>query len=278
MGSGWSVTAAVLASAVLHACWNALAHRATDSTAAVALISLGFGALSAPLVLVTPSPAASSWPYLAVAAMLHIIYMVLLARSYSLGEFGQVYPLARGSAPLVVAFVAVVWVGERLTWPLLAGVATVSGGLAVLVGLHRVHNPRAVLSAVLAGLFIAGYTTVDGLGVRRAGGVVGYTAWLLLALGMGVLGYALVVYGRGLAAVLRRQWWLALVGGALGWASYALVLWAQTRGALAAVAALRETSVVAAAVIGTLFFGERFGRRRIVATLLIAAGVVLLNL
>jgi len=275
------VTAAVLASAVLHACWNALAHRSADARAAVTLISLGFAALSVPLVLVLPPPAAASWPYLAVSSVLHVTYTVLLARSYSLGDFGQVYPLARGSAPLVVAFLAVVWVGERLTWPLLAGVGAVCGGLAVLVGLrgvHRVHNPRAVVSAVLAGLFIAGYTTVDGLGVRRAGGVAGYTAWLLGLLGVGMLGYALVVYGRGLAAVLRGHWWLALVGGALGWASYGLVLWAQTRGALAAVAALRETGVIVAAVLGTLFFGERFGRRRILATALVAAGVVLLHL
>jgi len=271
------VTAAVLASAVLHACWNALAHRSIDAIAAVTLISLGFGALSVPLVLVAPPPAPASWPYLAVSATLHVTYTVLLARSYSLGEFSQVYPLARGSAPLVVAFLAVVWVGERATWPLLAGVATICGGLAVLVGVRRVQNPQAVLSAVLAGLFIAGYTTVDGLGVRRAGTVVGYTAWLLLALGVGMLGYGVLVYRRSLVGVLRGRWWLALVGGALGWASYGLVLWAQTRGALAAVAALRETGVIAAAILGTVFFGERFGRRRILATVLVAAGVVLLH-
>ncbi|MGH8938347.1 MAG: EamA family transporter, partial [Actinomycetes bacterium] len=119
------VTAAVLASAVLHACWNALAHRSADATAAVTLISIGFGALSLPLVIVAAPPAAASWRYLAVSAVLHVAYTVLLARSYTLGDFGQVYPLARGSAPLVVAFLAVVFVGERPSWLLLAGVATV---------------------------------------------------------------------------------------------------------------------------------------------------------
>jgi len=231
------VTAAVLASAVLHACWNALAHRSADATVAVTLISIGFAACSVPILLAGPPPAAASRPYLALSAVLHVTYTVLLARGYSLGDFGQVYPLARGSAPLVVAFLAVVLAGERLSWPLLAGVGTVCGGLAVLA-----------------------------------------TGALL---GIGMLGYALLVFrlmnGQSLPAVLRERWWLALLGGALGWASYALVLWAQTRGALAAVAALRETGVIVAAVLGAVFFGERFGRRRIVATVLVATGVVLLH-
>lgn len=272
------VTAAVLASAVLHACWNALAHRSADALAAVTLISIGLAALSLPLAAVVAPPSPASWRYLAVSVVLHVTYSVLLARSYSVGDFGHVYPLARGSSPLVVALLAVVLVGERLSWPMLAGIAAVCGGLGVLVGFGRVHNPRAVLAAGLTGLCVAGYTTVDGLGVRRAGSTLGYTSWLLGMLGLGMLGYALVVYRRRLAGALRGRWWLAVLGGTVGWTSYALVLWAQTRGALAAVAALRETSVIAAAVIGTLAFGERFGRRRIVATVLVAAGVVLLNL
>jgi drug/metabolite transporter (DMT)-like permease len=281
------VTGAVLASAVLHACWNALAHRAGDALAAVALVMVGLAGVSLPLVFFVAAPAAASWPFLAVSLVLHVTYTVLLARCYSIGDFGQVYPLARGSAPLVVALLAVVLVGERLSWVALAGVGAVCGGLWVLVGgaglrgfglRGRVHNPRAVLVAAATGLAIAGYTTVDGVGVRRAGSTLGYTVWLLGALGVAMLAYAAWQYGRSLVASMRRLWWLVAVGGALGWASYALVLWAQTRGALAAVAALRETSVVVAAVLGTLFFGERFGRRRIVATLLVAAGIVLLNL
>jgi drug/metabolite transporter (DMT)-like permease len=276
------VTLAVLGSAMLHACWNALAHRSVDAAAAVALISVGFGLLSVPLVLAVPPPAAASRPYLAVSVGLHVAYTVLLARSYTIGDFGQVYPLARGSSPLVVTALAVGFAGERPSWPLLAGVITVCSGLAVLVagvGLRGgVHNPRAVLAACVSGLFIAGYTTVDGLGVRRAGGTVGYTAWLLVLLGLGMLGYALGRYRWRFGAAVRRGWWLMLAGGAAGSVSYGLVLWAQTRGALAAVAALRETSVVVAAVLGAVFFGERFGHRRVVATVLVATGVVLLNL
>ena len=278
------VTGAVLASAVLHATWNALAHRSADPTAAVVLIHLGLAVLSLPLLVVAPAPAPAARPYLAVALVLHLGYVVLLSRCYAIGDFGQVYPLARGSAPLVVAALAVGFAGERLTWAGLAGVAVVCAGLAVLAGWSSprssgfVRNPRAVVAAVVTGLFIAGYTVVDGLGVRRAGTTVGYTLWLLGIHGLTVIGYAALVYRGSLLAAVRRGWWLALVGGALGWTSYALVLWAQTRGALAAVAALRETSVVVAAVIGTLVFGERFGRRRITATVLVAVGIVLLNL
>lgn len=277
------VTVAVLASALLHATWNALAHRAADRVAAVILIHAGLAAVSLPLLLVVPAPAPAARPYLAVALVLHFCYAVLLARCYALGDFGQVYPLARGSAPLVVTLVAAV-AGDRLSWPGVAGVATVCGGLAVLVtagtsgGVRGVRDRRAVVAAVVTGLFIAGYTVVDGLGVRQAGSAVGYAMWLLGLHGLTMVGYALVAYRGRFLATLRRGWWLAAVGGTLGWASYALVLWAQTRGALAAVAALRETSVVAAAVIGTVVFGERFGRRRILATVLVAAGVVLLNL
>lgn len=272
------VTGAVLLSAVLHAAWNALAHRSADATTAVTLISLGLAALSLPLALVVPPPAAASWPYLGVSVFFHVAYTLLLGHSYGLGDFGQTYPMARGTAPLVVALLAVVLAGEHLTLPVLAGLAGVSGGLAVLVGVRRVHNPRAVLAAGLTGLCIAGYTTVDGLGVRQADSTLGYTAWLLGTFGLAMLGFAVLRHRGGLGAVLRRLWWIAAVGGTIGWASYALVLWAQTRGALAAVAALRETSVVVAAVIGTVFFGESFGRRRIAASALVAAGAILLTL
>jgi drug/metabolite transporter (DMT)-like permease len=276
------VTAAVLASALLHATWNALAHRSADSLGAVSLITIGLAVVSLPLAFVVTPPLAASWPFLALALVLHVGYTLLLGRCYTIGEFSQVYPLARGSAPLVVAALAVLLVGERLSFVALGGVAAICGGLAVLVIGARLrgglHNPRAVALAGVTGLSIAGYTTVDGIGVRHAGETaLGYTVWLLGLLGVSMLVYSALLYGRRLGAALRPIWWMGLVGATFGWASYALVLWAQTRGALAAVAALRETSVVWAAVLGAVFFGERFGRRRVAATVLVAVGVVLLN-
>ena len=324
MGLGALVTVAVLASAVLHASWNALAHRVPEPMAAMTLIGLGMFALSVPLLLVVPTPVVASWRYLGASLGVHLTYVVLLARSYRLGDFGQVYPMARGTSPLVVTLVAALFLGERLSGLGLAGVLGVCAGLAVLVWrrsgsgdavepagrgsvepvepagrgsvepvepagrgsggpvhpagrVRRSRRTAALVAAGATGLSISAYTVVDGAGVRVAGEPLGYSVWLLAGVGLGMVCIGTVVYRRRLPSVLGGRWWMAPVGGALSWASYALVLWAQARGALGAVAALRETSVIVAAVIGTLVFGEPFGRQRILATVLVATGIVLIN-
>jgi len=279
VNAGVLVTAAVLGSAVLHASWNALAHRVPEPLAAMTLIGVGICVLSVPLLLTVPPPARSTWPYLGGSLALHVTYVVLLARSYRFGDFGQVYPIARGTSPLVVTLVAAAVLGERLAAGTLAGVLLVCAGLAVLVGVRglRSGDRRAVLAAGATGLAISGYTVVDGAGVRAAGGAIAYSVWLLAGVGLGMLTTAAPVLRRRLGPMLARRWWLAPVGGVLCWSSYTLVLWAQARGALGAVAALRETSVIVAAVIGAVVFGERFGPRRILATVLVASGVVVMN-
>jgi drug/metabolite transporter (DMT)-like permease len=271
------VMAAVLASAILHATWNALAHRVPEPMAAMALIGLGLLALSLPLLLIVPAPSVAARPWLALSLGLHVGYVALLARSYRLGDFGQVYPIARGTAPLVVTFAAALLLDERLSGPALLGVLVVCGGL-VLLAVGRSGSRDAVVAALLTGLAISAYTVVDGAGVRADGGRLGYSVWLLAGVGLGMFSCSALVFRRRLADVLSGRWWLVPVGGLLGWLSYALVLWAQARGALGAVAALRETGVIVAAVIGTVVFGERFGRRRVAATVLVVTGIVLINL
>jgi drug/metabolite transporter (DMT)-like permease len=279
VAAGALVTIAVLTSAVLHASWNAMAHRVRDPLAAMTLIGLGLTAVSLPLVLVVPFPDRASWPYLFGSIGLQVAYFMLLARSYRLGDFGQVYPIARGMSPLVVTLFATLALDERLPLPALAGVLVVCGGLAALVGSGwRVRNTPALLAAVATGLLISAYTLVDGVGVRADGGQLGYPVWLLAGAGLGLVAAAATVYRRRLPAVLAGRWWMVPVGGGLCWLSYALVLWAQARGALGPVAALRETSVVVAAMLGTFVFGERFGRSRIVATVLVVLGTVLINI
>jgi drug/metabolite transporter (DMT)-like permease len=275
-----AVVGAVLLSAVLHAAWNAVAHYIPDKLAAMALISLVYTALCLPLLFVLPAPAPAARPYLGVSVALQVVYAVLLARAYRLGEFSQVYPLARGTAPLVVAVAAAALVGERLPAGRVAGVLVISGGLAVLVlagGRPGRRDLPALLAAVGTGLMIAGYTVVDGIAVRRAGGVPGYAAWLFVLQGPVVVLFAVFRYGRKLPAALHGYWWLGAAGGVLSPAAYALVLWAQSRGALAAVAALRETSVIVGAAIGAVVFRERFGAVRVVAAVLVAAGVLLIS-
>ena len=272
-----SVTMAVLAAAVTHATWNAIAHGIKDQTLAFGLIGAGGILVAIPLVIVAVAPKPDSWPYLLGSVVIHVFYNLLLMRCYRYGEFGQVYPLARGISPLVVTILAAVFVGEHLALPQLAGVVIVSSGLAALVFAGRRPGRAALLAAVGTGLTIAAYTTVDGVGVRLSASPAGYIGWLMLLQSLCVPTFALV-RRRGVLAKQRPRILLSgLTAGALSVLAYGLVLWAQTKGALAPIAALRETSVIFAAIIGTLVFREPFGRARILATVLVVAGIVLLT-
>lgn len=274
-----SVVAAVLLAAFLHAAWNAVAHAIADRLIGFALIGAAATAGGAVLTLVVGAPAPASWPYLAVSAALHVGYSLLLLRSYELGEFGQAYPLARGTSPWLVAIGAAAFAHETLTPPRLAGVAVISVGLASLVFAGRLTRADvpAIGAALLTGVTIAAYTTVDGLGVRHAGGALGYAAWLFIAEGAVIPLMAVAARREKFWAQARPHLAAGLAGGVASIIAYGLVLWAQTRGALAPIAALRETSVIIGAIIGALVFRERFGRWRIVATVLVAGGVALIN-
>jgi drug/metabolite transporter (DMT)-like permease len=273
-----AVTVAVLVAAVLHACWNALLKGVEDRLATVVLLDLtGMVAagLAVPLV---AAPAPASRGLLALSVAFHVGYELLLLLAYRGGDLSQVYPVARGTAPLLVAAYAGLVLGERLAPVQLAGLGGVCAGLLVLVEAGQGTRWQAAVGPALAtGVCIAAYTVADGLGVRRAGTVPGYVAWLFLLHGLPIPLVALAVRRRELAARLRRHLGPGAAAGLLSVAAYGLVLWAQRRGALAVVAALRETSVLVAALIGTLVFGERFGRRRVLAAALLAAGIVALN-
>jgi drug/metabolite transporter (DMT)-like permease len=271
------VTLAVLAAAVTHATWNAIAHGIKDQTLAFALIGVGGIVVAIPLVIVAAMPRPDCLPYLAGSVAIHVFYNLLLMRCYRYGEFGQVYPLARGISPLVVTILAAVFVHEHLALPQVGGVLVVSAGLATLVLAGRRPGRPAFIAAVGTGLTIAAYTTVDGVGVRLSASPVGYIGWLMLLQSLCVPMFALV---RRRDVVLKQPPRILLAGlaaGALSVLAYGLVLWAQTRGALAPIAALRETSVIFGAIIGALVFREPFGRTRIAATALVLAGIVLLN-
>ena len=283
-GVSIAVTAAVLAAAVLHAGWNALLKGVGDRLATVVLLDLTGLVLSALVLPLVPVPAPASRGLLGLSVLLHLGYELLLLASYRVGDLSQVYPLARGTAPLLVAGYAGLVLGERLAPVQLLGLAGICAGLLVLLEVGRVPLGPAPLGravtlgpALATGVFIAAYTVADGLGVRRAGTDLGYVAWLFLLHGIPIPLVVAAIRGRGLAARLRGHLPAGVAAGALSVAAYGLVLWAQRRGALAVVAALRETSVLVAALIGSLVFGERFGRRRVLAAALLAAGIVVLN-
>jgi drug/metabolite transporter (DMT)-like permease len=273
-----TVTFAVIAAAVTHAAWNAIAHGIKDQTLAFALIGVGGIAVGIPLVIVAAMPRADCWPYLLASVAIHVFYNLLLMQCYRLGEFSQVYPLARGTSPLLVTILAAIFIHEHLAPPQIAGVLVVSAGLATLVLAGRRPGRGAFLAAVGTGLTIAAYTTVDGVGVRLSASPVGYIGWLMVLESLCVPMFAVVRRRDVLLKQPKRILLAGLAAGALSVLAYGLVLWAQTRGALAPIAALRETSVIFGAIIGTLVFREPFGRTRIAATVLVAAGIVVLNL
>ncbi|MEW2159653.1 DMT family transporter [Streptomyces sp. NPDC007189] len=273
------VTAAVLLAAVTHASWNAIAHRITDKLVGFTLISGGgvlIGLAIAPFVAL---PARAAWPYLLTSAVVHIAYYALLMTSFRLGDFGQAYPIARGSAPLVVTVLAAVFAHEVPGGWALAGIAVSCVGLTgvSLWGLRGSRPDWAAIGAALAtGLTIAAYTVIDGLGVRTAHSPLGYIAWLMAIQGVVIPAYTYARARGGTVRLLRPYAALGLLGAALSVTAYALVLWAQTRAELAPIAALRESSILVGAAIGAVFFKERFGAPRIAAAGLLVVGIGLM--
>ncbi|MGI5398391.1 EamA family transporter [Streptomyces sp. CA-135486] len=276
------VATAVLIAAITHATWNALAHTIKDQLLAFTLIAGGGTVIGAVLACFFPLPAAAAWPYLIASALLHIGYQALLMRSFTLGDFGQMYPIARGTAPLVVTVLAALFVGESLNGWQLAGVVIASAGLVgvALWGIRggsdaHPHWP-ALLAALATGLSIAAYTVVDGVGVRASGTPLGYIAWLMILEGALIPAYTLYVHRGGLLAQLRPYAARGLLGAMLSISAYGLVLWAQTKAPLAPIAALRESSIIVGAAIGAVFFKEKFGAPRIAAAGLMVVGIGLM--
>ncbi|MEU2492209.1 EamA family transporter [Streptomyces sp. NPDC007883] len=285
-----TVAAAVLLAAITHAGWNALAHAVRDQLVAFTLIGGCAAVIGAVTACFVPLPPGPAWPYLVASALLHVGYQLLLMRSFSLGDFGQMYPIARGTAPLVVTVLAAVLLDETLAPWQLAGVAVASAGLVGLAlwgfrggatgsgargGDARPHWP-ALLAALATGLSIAAYTVVDGVGVRASGSPVAYIAWLMVLQGVLIPAYACHRLRRSLLPRLRPHAVRGFLGAVLSLLAYGLVLWAQTRAPLAPVAALRESSIIVGAAIGTLFFKERFGGPRIAAAALMVVGIGLM--
>ncbi len=271
----------VLMAALFHARWNALVKTSGDRLAVLAMLN-GVSAVFAMLVLpFVEVPARESWVYLGASIVLHSGYYFFLIGAYRVGDLSHVYPLARGLSPLLVAGAAVAFAGETLSFAAFMGVLLACAGIVSLSfdgGPPWRGDRRPLLFALGTAVFIASYTIVDGIGVRAAGSVAGYIAWLFALDAIPIVVVAWMLRSRELRWTLRSEWKKGAVGGVLALAAYGLVIWAMSLAAMAAVSALRETSVIFAALIGTILLKERFGTLRISAAVLVAAGVVLMNL
>ncbi len=279
----WPVVAWVLLGALLHAGWNALVKSSTDKTLDTALIQVLVAAVALPLVGWVGWPPAAALPFLIGSTVIHLAYYAALANAYEHGDLGLTYPLMRGAAPLLVAMFSVVVVGESLSPLAWAGVLCICGGLLALgLSLHAVQVPRAVGFALINAVIIAMYTLVDALGVRAtvaAGGdATQYVAALFLVHGWPFVLYALARRAPAIVWSYVRARWLVCLGGAIAsLCSYGIALWAMTQAPVAMVAALRETSVLFAALMGTFLLNETFTTRRAVGIAVIVSGVAVLR-
>jgi drug/metabolite transporter (DMT)-like permease len=278
---GGLTIALVLLAALLHAGWNAFTKRSGDPLLAIWLISLGSGLFALTLAPFASFPAREAWPWLAGSVVLHFAYQLFLVAAYRAGDLSQVYPVARGLGPCIVALLAAGLGSEPLAPRQVLGLLLASasvGSLAFAAGSMRHLGGRAVRAALLTGLMIGSYTFVDAQGVRHCERPLDFIVWSMF-LDSGPITVAALVQGRGrIRAFLRSDGISALVGGAMAAVAYGIVLWAMAHSPMASIAALRETSVIFAAWIGTRMFGEPFGARRLLAACGVAAGVVLLQL
>ncbi|WP_122819122.1 DMT family transporter [Nocardioides pantholopis] len=274
-------TALALLSAVLHATWSALAYRFPDQAIGFSCMSAISVVVGVVLVAIEPAVGGHAVPFLAASVALHAGYIVALTRLNRLAQFSQLYPLSRGLSPVLIAIAAPVVARDRLSAGAVLGLGIVILGIVLVAGARidtgRV-GARSVGGALLVGLTIASYTVVDGLGVRAAASVPAFIGYL--AIGQGILAPAIMVAtGATSLAAIRREgrWARAVVVGGLSAASYALMIWAQTLGPLAVAAALRETSIVFATLIGIVVLREDAGARKLVAAGVIVLGIVVLQ-
>lgn len=283
----WGIVAAVLFAALLHAGWNALIKSGDDvalDTALIHVLGCGVGLVC---VAVVGFPRAEAWPWIAASIAIHLGYYITLVGAYRHGDLGFAYPIMRGTAPLLVALASAPLVGERLSATAWLGVVGISVGV-LAIGLARTASTTVggsrmhALAFALANAAIIGcYTIVDGIGVRVSGDALAYISTLFLLDGLPF--FAIVMWQRrgdhrAAIATMRARWPVALAGACASLAAYGIALWAMTKAPVASVAALRETSVLFAALIGTLLLGERFRLERAIGTGAIVAGVIALRL
>jgi drug/metabolite transporter (DMT)-like permease len=276
------VFAAVLFAALCHASWNALIKVALDPLSTTTLILCGATAFALAAIPFVPLPASPSWPYLVASSVIHLLYFAGLAEAYRSGDLGQVYPIARGAAPLMTAAAGTLLIGEHLSALAWGGIVALALGVLLLSlrggrDLARLDK-RAVGFALFTAVTICTYTIIDGVGARLSGHSVSYVLWGFVGICICLVPYALYRNGRRLFSDAAQFWPRGLAGGALQVVSYGVALWAMTLAPIAIIASLRETSVLFAALIAVFVLGEPFRAIRIAAAVLIVGGLVAIRL
>ncbi|GGC49181.1 EamA family transporter [Chelatococcus reniformis] len=273
-----SVFAIILFAAALHATWNAIVKGAGDKLMMTVLVAGAAALMAAAGLPLLPAPAVASWPFMAASAVVQVGYYLLVARAYHVADMSQTYPLMRGAAPLLVALVGVLWIGEALSPRAWLGIAVTCLGVLAMAAGGGGGSRQGVAVALANAVVIAAYTLIDGAGVRASGAPAAYTLWVFLLTGLPLVAWALLHRRPALGAAIARRWRLGLLGGACTLVSYGLALWAMTAAPVAVIAALRETSILFGTAISALVLGERVGAARLAAVMVIAAGAAVLRL
>jgi drug/metabolite transporter (DMT)-like permease len=272
---------AVLFAAACHAGWNALIKVGLDPLSTTTLISIGSGLVALILLPFVGLPAWGAWPWLAASVAIHLIYFASLIESYRTGDLGQVYPIARGSAPLMTAAATTVIVGERLSLVGWTGILALVAGVLLLSARGgrdlAVVDRRAIGFALFTAITVCGYSVVDGIGARASANPNAYSVCLFIGIALMMVPYALYRDGRDVMPAMHLYWRRGLAGGALQFLSYGIAIWAMTIVPIAVVAALRETSVLFGAAIAVVLLKEPLRAVRIVAALMIVCGLILIR-
>ncbi len=275
-----TVFVAVLGAAILNAGWNALVKGGADKLVAMGAVVIGHAPLALLALFFVPLPAAECLPYLLGGIALHVGYQIFLMRAYQTGDLTQVYPIARGSAPLMVALFSVLVLGVHLERIEGLAIAIIGIGILSLAIVRRSdgqRNPNAAALALTTGLFIASYSLVDGLGARLSGSAVAYFSWMAL-INAALMALYLMARGPGTLGRIARQGRLPfVVGGSASYVAYSVVTWAFTQAPIALVTALRETSIVFALLIGVVVMKERLDLAKLFSTAATLSGAMLLR-
>ena len=267
----------VLFAALLHAGWNALLRGGADRLWSMTVMCVAIAIVCAVVAMFMVAPAPQSWGYALLSALLHVGYNLFLVRSYRVGDLGQIYPISRGSSPALITLGAALFAGETITPGEMLGIALVSGGIISLAFRGRSLSVPSLPYALGTGCFIAAYSVVDGIGARLSGAPLAYTVWMSALWGV----LMPVVYiglrdARSLFSI-RPGMFAAAMGGLVSLLAYAIVIYAMNEAPLGAVSALRETSVLFAALLGYLFLGETLTVRRMLACVVIASGAIIIG-
>jgi drug/metabolite transporter (DMT)-like permease len=273
----FTVLLAVLGAALLHAGWNAIIKTGLSKQTSMFLLSVGHATIGFCVALTKPFPEAEVWPWLLASGLIHMAYQLFLAFAYEQGDLSRVYPLARGAAPMMVLVVSVLFLSDPMGVMDYVGVMVLGLGIAFMArGVFTNGESRRLLPfAFGSAMATAGYTLADGLGARVAGDPLQYVGWLMMLSALFYTPAAIALRGVEVIRASRRDWIMGMIAAAASFAAYAIAVWAMTVAPLALVAALRETSILFAVLLGWLLFGDKMDKGKAIAAVLIVSGVVL---